>query len=149
MPTIETVAKWINSGEKNGRKWFNIKGPDDQIFWSDHPITNISQGAKVKIDYTVGRNGSNRIVKVDPITNGTTGPSYRAETSSRDAERMFVTALLKSYIECAAIPLDGIALAKAMGTITQCYRGFYTTPKITDGRDTTPPDEDMNDEIPY
>jgi hypothetical protein len=144
MPVIETIAKYINEGvsQKNNKPFYNIKNERDEVFWARAPIKNIAQGARVKIEYTVGTGGSKNIVKVEAITNGAGNTSqYRAETGSRDAERIWVNSLLKEYIQSGAVPLDAAALRNATSIIRAAYHQSWDAPQIQSHADRPPDDE--------
>ncbi len=151
MPTIETVAKFVNAGisKKTGEPYYNIKNEKDEVFWATEPIKHISQGATVRITYHKDR-GSNQIDKVEAVTNGTGNTSqYRAETPSRDAERIWVQGVLQQFIAAGKVPLDLDALDKATSIVRMGYRRAWTAPQITSAHDRPPLNEEMEDEVPY
>lgn len=151
MKPVETIEVTIDSvwQPKPGKKWGNIKTTAGDAFFGPPAMLNLYQkGETCKIEFELGGNdGTLKILKHKiPVPAALARPvplPPRARTNPNDSEQMFVTALLKSYIEAAAIPLNREAIKKAIGEIRPAYADTFGTPQKQQT------EEEVGDSIPY
>ena len=141
MPTQEITVQFVNP-VKPGKKWGSIKTSEGQMFGCPPAMLKMFSPGEVCTveieEWSSGGGGIKKKIgtsKAPPLS-----PPPRQRTNPIDTENMFVTALLKSYIEAGKIELGTSDLVTAIKTIKDAYRFTSTEKQHSD---------ELGDEVSY
>lgn len=140
MPTKEITVQFRND-VKPGKKWGSIKTSENEIFGCPpNLLYQFNVGEVCTIQYTIGKGGFQGIDAKVAGKGPPLSPPPRQRTNPIDTENMFITALLKSFIEAGKIELSTTDIVAAIQDIQKAYR-FTSTEKQTD--------DALDDQVPY
>jgi hypothetical protein len=143
--TVEITVQFVNP-VKPGKKWGSIKTSEGQMFGCPpNMLKMFSPGEVCTIEYEVWDSGGMGIKKKigttkAPPLSPPPPPPPRQRTNPIDTENMFVTALLKSFIEAGKIELSTTDIVAAIQDIKKAYRFTSTEKQVSD---------DLNDSVDY
>ena len=158
MPTQEITVQFVNP-VKPGKKWGSIKTSEGQMFGCPPAMLKMfSPGEVCTVEIEEWSSGGGGIKKKigtskapplsppKPVACNVVSLKQpdcqppRQRTNPIDTENMFVTALLKSYIEAGKIELGTSDLVTAIKTIKDAYRFTSTEKQHSD---------ELGDEVSY
>ena len=143
MPEIEITCQYINP-PKEGKRRGNIKSAEGEYYWTDGTmLKRFSKGEVCTIEYdTAPKDGGGewRTIKRKISTSAAApAPNFRSQTSPKDSQQIFVTALLKEMVSATDTQASVIAKGNFLKAAYQALFG-------TEAKQTT--EAQLNDEIP-
>lgn len=159
MLTATIKVSFINQ-VKPGKKKGSIKTADDVLYgcWPDK-LALFTPGSTYEITYDEQTfNGaiykdikSAKLIQAAPAVGGGNGAAtsggygtYR-ETSATDAQRMFVTAIVKAAVQAGTVTLSAESLTHAVQEARLAWDQTFGAATVTK----PPKRDDMNDDISY
>ena len=139
--TAEITVQYVNY-PKEGKKYGSIKSSEGDYFSAMPPMLRMfTTGEVCTIEFKTTPEGYKNLVKKIGTTKAPPlSPPPRQRTNPIDTENMFVTALLKSFIEAGKIELSTTDIVAAIQDIKKAYRFTSTEKQISD---------DLNDSVDY
>lgn len=155
--TITAKVSFINQ-PKPGKKKGSIKTDSNLLIgcWPDK-LALFQAGGTYEIEYSEQTvNGvtyknvekAKQVAAPTPATNGAAGGGYNTyrQTDPLDAERMFVTAVVRAAIQAGVLPIEATNLANA---VNECRRAWNATFGAKQAAITKTSNPDMEDSIPF
>ena len=127
MPEIEITVQYVNF-PKEGKRRGNVKTSDGVYYWTDAAtLKRFSQGEVCTIQYdTAPKDGGGEwrtIVRKISTSAAAPAPNFRSQTSPKDSQQIFVTALLKEMVSGADTQATVIAKGNFLKAAYQALFG--------------------------